>query len=153
MYFYLETRIWPDVISRWMPQKNRIKFWGSPGKSRTETLEIIRQAFGEENMSGARKVQTQRNRKGQVKIKVKSMLIIFFGIKGDCSQLIRRGSPNSHFLMSGKFATKDLALANDSAPPQTSFFTREFCRPPTPPHFSVSPMEDKSESRHLALLR
>jgi hypothetical protein len=45
---------------------------------------MIRQTFGEESLSRARKAQNHQDRKKarQVKSKVKIMLIIFFDIKG-----------------------------------------------------------------------
>jgi hypothetical protein len=65
-----------------------------------ETLAVIRQAFGEECMSCTQEVQTHRDQKEvtQVKSKVKSMIIIFFGIKGiDFSQIICPGRRNNRF--------------------------------------------------------
>jgi hypothetical protein len=49
-----------------------------------EALAMIKQVFGEESMSHMQKVQTHQDCKKakQVKSKVKSMLIIFFDIKG-----------------------------------------------------------------------
>jgi hypothetical protein len=50
-----------------------IKFCGNLGKSVTETLEMIRQAFGDESTSCLWTTETEKG---------KSMLIIFFEIKG-----------------------------------------------------------------------
>jgi hypothetical protein len=63
--FYLEPCIRPDEISRWIRQRNGIKFCANLGKSVTETLAMIRQACGEEGMRGIRRVQTHRGRKGE----------------------------------------------------------------------------------------
>jgi hypothetical protein len=47
---YLESCIWPDAFSQWTRQRYRIKFYSDLGKYATETLAMIRQEFGEENM-------------------------------------------------------------------------------------------------------
>jgi hypothetical protein len=84
MSFYLESCIYPDAISLWIRQRVRIKFRTNLRKGVLETLAMIRQALGEENITRTRKVQTHWDWKKmrQVKSTVKNMLIIFFNIKG-----------------------------------------------------------------------
>jgi hypothetical protein len=46
--FHLKLCIWPDAISRWIREQVCIKCCANLGRSATETLALIRQAFGEE---------------------------------------------------------------------------------------------------------
>jgi hypothetical protein len=62
-FCYLESCIWHDSISRWIRQRNGIKFCTNLGRSTKETLAMIRQAFGEESMSRTQEAQTHRDRK------------------------------------------------------------------------------------------
>jgi hypothetical protein len=102
------------VISLWIQQTNSITFCEYLGKGAMETLAMIRQAFGEESIylyietpNSLRRPKKVR----QVKIKVKSMLIIFFDIKrivhaeqsvphttmkfyGDCVKMCEDLAPN-----------------------------------------------------------
>jgi hypothetical protein len=97
--FYLESCIWPDAILRRIRQRNRIKFWANLGKIATETVEMIRQAFGEECMIPyTESPNLPRPKKARLrKIKVKSMLIIFYEITGTVHKKNRPGRPNSQF--------------------------------------------------------
>jgi hypothetical protein len=80
--FYVESFIWPDVISRWIRQGNSIKFCAYLGNCETETLAMIIPALGKYSVSHTRKARTHRDRKKrQMKNKDKGMLIIFFDIK------------------------------------------------------------------------
>jgi hypothetical protein len=84
MSFYSESCIWPDRTSRWIRQENSIKFYENIGRSSTETLTMIRQAFGEENMSRARKGLAQRDRRlpARWRAKSKACSTCFFDNKG-----------------------------------------------------------------------
>jgi hypothetical protein len=62
-------------------------------KISTAILAMIRQAFGEESISRTLEVQEGR----QVKSKVKSMLVIFFDIKGIVHTEFCPGTLNSQF--------------------------------------------------------
>jgi hypothetical protein len=68
------------------PQRNGITFCADLGKGATETLAMIRYAFGEESMNRTwvfeRHVRFRADRMARlVRNKVKGMLIIFFDIK------------------------------------------------------------------------
>jgi hypothetical protein len=52
---FLHSFIWSDLIWRWIQQRCK-----SRKQSATETLAMIRQAFGEDIMSRTQKVQTSR---------------------------------------------------------------------------------------------
>jgi hypothetical protein len=116
------------------------------------------QALGEESMSRIRKVQRPKEVR-QVKSKVKSMLIIFFDIKGIVHK-IRPGRPNSS-LTSVTFygdcvkickefppnfgEEKNWLFCHDNAASHACFFTREFFTKNSvtlghnPPQFSLFP--------------
>jgi hypothetical protein len=80
--FFLESCIWSDA--RRQGWQVCIKCCANLGKSAKETLAMIRQVLMEESMSHEWRVQTHRaqEKARQVNSKVKSMLIIFFHIKG-----------------------------------------------------------------------
>jgi hypothetical protein len=56
--------IWPDAISRWIPQRNSIKFCANLEKSEM-TLAMIKQAFGEGSMSVHGKSKLTETAKGE----------------------------------------------------------------------------------------
>jgi hypothetical protein len=94
--FYLLSCIFPDVISRWLRQMDDVKFRANCGWSPTETLALIRQSFGEESMSRARKVthrvkvETHQNRKSESgKVESKKHANNFPSHQGNFSQRIR----------------------------------------------------------------
>jgi hypothetical protein len=84
MPFYLESRICPDAVLRWIQQQACSKFTANV----IETLTMIRQTFREESMSCTwvfewKSPNSPRLRKARhVESKVNSMLIIFINIKG-----------------------------------------------------------------------
>jgi hypothetical protein len=68
------------------------------GKSLMETLAMIRQAVEEESMSCTEGPNSPRpKRVTQVKNKIKSLLNVFFDIKGIVHKKNRLGTPNSQF--------------------------------------------------------
>jgi hypothetical protein len=57
--------MWPDAISLWMQQRKSTKFYTNLAKCATETMTIVRLAFGEESMSHTRKYTLTENEKGE----------------------------------------------------------------------------------------
>jgi hypothetical protein len=73
--------MWPGAISLWIRQRNSITFCTDLGKSATETLAMIKQAFREEGVSQI--PNSPRPKKArQAKSNAKSMLIILCDING-----------------------------------------------------------------------
>jgi hypothetical protein len=151
-----------------MQQRNSVRFSANLGKRVTETLSVIRQAFGKESLSRTPKAQTSpRLKKAR---HVKSMLIIFFDMKAIlhkefvlagqtansayyCDVLrrlcehVRRLRPNFGDKVTGCYIT---------TPSHTSFFTRQFLTKnnmtvvPHAPYFSLfSQLRIKLKGRHF----
>jgi hypothetical protein len=148
--------------------KEQHQIFANLGKSATDSLAMIRQAFGEECMSRTRMfewhVQVHQERKArQVKSKVKSMLIVLFDIKGIIHlagqivnsvyycDLLKRLRENEGRLHTELWRQKNRMLQHDNTPSRASYSPRIFfyqkydCRPPPTLIFSVSPIKDKSE--------
>jgi hypothetical protein len=96
--FYLESCLWPDAISRWIRQRNSVTFCANLGKSATETLALIRQAFGEERMRRTWvfewDARCRAGRKRRDRRRAKSRACSYVSLK---SQRICSGRPNSQF--------------------------------------------------------
>jgi hypothetical protein len=93
IFLDVESHIWPDAILWRIWQRNGVKFCANLGKSATKTLAMIRQVFVAESLSRTREVQTHRGegkkkKARQVKSEAKSILIIYVGHQGGCSQRI-----------------------------------------------------------------
>jgi hypothetical protein len=160
--FYLESCICPHEILRWIGQL----VCNSLSKGATETLAMIRQAFGEESMSRTRKVNIHRDWKKaiQVKSKFKSMLIIFSDIKGIVHKEFAKQSISHTTVM---FYSDYLNMCEDFAPnfgdkgpgycittthhltfplsPENFWPKQHYCRPPPTLPFSISSIVNKTE--------
>jgi hypothetical protein len=131
------------------------------GKSAKETLAMIKQAFGEQRMSRvyiARSIQSRIKKKfkkkaRQVKSKVKSMLFIFFGLKGIVHKefvlasrtvnsayshigwyychVLRRLRENVIRFLPELLLQKNWQLHHNNSPSHTFLFTGEFFLPKT----------------------
>jgi hypothetical protein len=102
---------------------------------------MIRQAFGEDSMNGTWVFETEKKMR-QAKSTVKSMLIIFFDIKGTVHKefILAGQTVNSSYLCKvlwrlhenvqrfclKLWQQKNWLLHHDNAPSHTSIFTREF---------------------------
>jgi hypothetical protein len=65
MSFYLESCIWPDEISRWVPQRISIKLCVNLGKSATETLAMSGQVSGKKAWAAHGKFKLTNSEKGE----------------------------------------------------------------------------------------
>jgi hypothetical protein len=99
LLFGVMSCMWPDVVSLWIRQRNSIKFCANLGKIEMETPAVIRQAFGEESLSRTWKVQNspkpKKGEKGEVQSQEHAHHFLWH--RGDYSQRIRPGRPNSQF--------------------------------------------------------
>jgi hypothetical protein len=92
--FYLESCTWPDAISRWIRQRNNIKFSANVGKSATETWQWLYKRSGKKAWA----VQTHETENSETsKQQSQEHAHHFLWHQGDCSQRICPGRPNSQF--------------------------------------------------------
>jgi hypothetical protein len=157
--FCLYSCVWPFEILQWIPQWERIKCCGDLGKGVTDTLAMIRQAFGEESTSLMRVFEwrsrnSPRPKKArQMKSKFKSMLVIFFNSKGttvdkelvlagqtvnsaSCCNVLWWVHENVWWLRHKLWWQEKWLLHHDNTPSHIFFSTRDFsyqkqhdCRP------------------------
>jgi hypothetical protein len=164
--FYLESCVWPGVISRWIRQRNSITFWANPGENAMETVEMIRQAFGKETMRRTQKVQTHRDRKGRDMWRAKSRTSHHFDNKGTVHKefaLAGRTANSSYYcdvllqLRESVRRFRPELWHHDKAPSHTSFFSYQGTyyqkqydfRPPTTLISSFPRLKIKLKGRHF----
>jgi hypothetical protein len=92
MSFYLESCIWLDVISQWIRHQVSVRFCVNLRKSMMETLEIIRQAFGQKVWALHEKSKLTETKKGEKGEEQREEHVHnFLWHQGDCSLIIRPG--------------------------------------------------------------
>jgi hypothetical protein len=133
---------WPNAVSQWIRQGNSVIFCTNLGKSATETLAMIRQAFSKElNEPCTESPNSPRLRNArQANSKLKSILIIFLQIEivpkefllaGQTinfvhyCDVLRRLRGNVRRLLPELWRQKNWLSHHDNAPFHASVFTRE----------------------------
>jgi hypothetical protein len=156
--FHLEPCIWPDEISRWIRQRNSVKFSANLGKSATDSLAMIGQAFRGGSLSRTLKVQTHRDRNRRDRRRAKPRACSSFS-------MISTGLFTKNFTATAWkcaktslriFATKELAVAprqrTVSLPFYPGIFSPKTIRlpsPPTPYFYFFPRLKVKQEDRHF----
>jgi hypothetical protein len=167
MSFYLESCSWPHAISWWSDKGTASNFVQISEKVRRRLWQWLNKRSGKRAWAIQGKSKLTGTEKGEAgEGQSKSMLIIFLDTKGFVheefvlagqivnstyySDILRQLHENVWRLHPELWEQKNWLLHHNNATSHISFSTRKFqtkkhdCRPHST-HFSVSPIEDKTE--------